>query len=183
MVMFFRGPHRPVCRIPLAELDRRPDELSARGIDIVAISDETRERSQQLQADRKLRVPIAYGPTEPSMRAWGPFVSRGRSDDEPPPFSEPGLSYSPCQTERSTTSRSCRCQPVGATRTSCCMPSTAGRRSTIPPAERHDVGDTPARSTQNRPVLHCDTDGIRLSGEHDSHQAGHPKRRNQPVER
>ena len=76
----------------MAELDRRFDELSVRGIDVIGISAETRERSEQLQADRKLeRLPIAHGPTEPSMREWGLFVSRGRSDDEPALFNEPGL--------------------------------------------------------------------------------------------
>jgi peroxiredoxin len=92
MVVFFRGLHCPVCRAQLTELDRRLDELSARGVDVIAVSAETRERSEQLQADWKLeRLPIAYGLAEPSMREWGLFVSRGRSDDEPALFNEPGL--------------------------------------------------------------------------------------------
>ena len=54
---------------PQRELNRRFDELSERGIDVIAISAETREGSEQLQADWKLeRLPIAYGLTEPSMR-------------------------------------------------------------------------------------------------------------------
>jgi alkyl hydroperoxide reductase subunit AhpC len=62
----------------LAELDRRLDELSARGLDVIAISAETRERTEQLQAGSKLeRLAIAYGLTEPSMREWGLFASRG----------------------------------------------------------------------------------------------------------
>jgi len=72
------------------KLDRRLDELSERGIDVIAISAEIREGSEQLQADWKLeRLPIAYGLAEPSPREWGLFVSRGRSDDEPTPFYEP----------------------------------------------------------------------------------------------
>jgi hypothetical protein len=43
----------------------------------VRISAETREGSEQLQADWKLeRLPIAYGLTEPSMREWA-CSSRG----------------------------------------------------------------------------------------------------------
>jgi hypothetical protein len=54
---------------PERKLDRRLDELSERGIDVIAISAEPREGSEQLQADWKLeRRPIAYGLTEPSMR-------------------------------------------------------------------------------------------------------------------
>ena len=36
-------------------------------------------------------IPIAYGLTEPEMRGWGLFVSRGVGDDEPPVFNEPAL--------------------------------------------------------------------------------------------
>jgi hypothetical protein len=51
---------------------------------------ETREGSEQLQADWKLeRLPIAYALTEPSMREWGLFLSRERTDDELPLFNEP----------------------------------------------------------------------------------------------
>jgi hypothetical protein len=66
--------------------DTRP--ASRRGaqseaIEVIAISAGPREGSEQLQADWKLeRLPVAYGLTEPSMRAWGLFVSRGRKDDE-----------------------------------------------------------------------------------------------------
>ena len=92
MVVFFRGLHCPVCRGQLGELDRRLDELTARGIEVIAISAETRERSEQLQAGWRLeRLPIAYGLAERSMRVWGLFVSRGRGEDEPALFNEPGL--------------------------------------------------------------------------------------------
>ena len=50
-----------------------------------AISDETRYRSEQLQAHGKLeRLSIACGLTEPSMQQFGGlFVGEGRSDDKP----------------------------------------------------------------------------------------------------
>jgi hypothetical protein len=41
-------------------------------LNVIAISAEPREGSEQLQADWKLeRLPIAYELTEPSMREWG----------------------------------------------------------------------------------------------------------------
>jgi peroxiredoxin len=92
MIVFFRGLHCPVCRAQMSELDRRLGELQSRGIDVIAVSGETRERTTQLAQEWKLeRLPLAYGLTEDQMRAWGLFVSRGRDENEPALFNEPGL--------------------------------------------------------------------------------------------
>jgi peroxiredoxin len=92
MIVFFRGLHCPVCRAQLSELDRRLDELKSRGIDVIAVSGETRERTTTLAQEWKLeRLPLAYSLTEDQMRAWGLFVSHGRDDNEPALFNEPGL--------------------------------------------------------------------------------------------
>jgi peroxiredoxin len=92
MVVFFRGLHCPVCRGQLREVDRQLDELAERGIDVIAVSGDTRERTQQLQDEWQLeRIPLGYGLTESDMRTWGLFVSRGVYDHEPALFSEPGL--------------------------------------------------------------------------------------------
>ena len=61
-----------------AKLDQRLDELSERRIELIAISAEAREGSEQLQADWKLeRLPIAYGLTEPSDARVGPLRLAG----------------------------------------------------------------------------------------------------------
>ncbi|MGI8414522.1 MAG: peroxiredoxin-like family protein [Solirubrobacteraceae bacterium] len=92
MVVFFRGRHCPVCQAQLHELDRRLDELTEKAIGVIAVSGETRERTQQLRDEWKLeRLALAYGLTEEEMRTWGLFVSRGISDAEPDLFNEPGL--------------------------------------------------------------------------------------------
>ncbi len=92
MIVFFRGLHCPVCRAQLSELNRRLEDLAERGIELIAVSGETRERSEQLASEWKLdRIRIAYGLTEAQMRDWGLFVSRGLWDSEPPLFNEPGL--------------------------------------------------------------------------------------------
>jgi peroxiredoxin len=92
MVVFFRGLHCPVCRGQLSELNRRLEELEQRGIDVIAVSGETRERTTQLAEEWKLeRLPLAYGLTEAQMRAWGLFISHGINDTEPALFNEPGL--------------------------------------------------------------------------------------------
>ena len=92
MIVFFRGLHCPVCQAQLRELERRLDELHSRGIDVIAVSGETRERTTQLAQEWKLeRLPLAYGLTEDKMRAWGLFVSHGHFENEPALFNEPGL--------------------------------------------------------------------------------------------
>ena len=84
MVVFFRGLHCPVCRAQLSGLDRRLDELAKRGINAIAVSGETHERTTRLAQEWKLeRLPLAYGLTEEQMRAWGLFISHGINDDEP----------------------------------------------------------------------------------------------------
>ncbi|MGI8429803.1 MAG: peroxiredoxin-like family protein [Solirubrobacteraceae bacterium] len=92
MVVFFRGLHCPVCQAQLRELDRRLDELAENGIGVIAVSGETRERTQQLRDEWKLdSLALAYGLTEEEMRIWGLFVSRGINAGEPGVFNEPGL--------------------------------------------------------------------------------------------
>jgi peroxiredoxin len=92
MVVFFRGLHCPVCRAQLSELERRLGELEQRGIDVIAVSGETRERTIRLAQEWRLeRLPLAYGFTEDQMRAWGLFISHGINDTEPTLFNEPGL--------------------------------------------------------------------------------------------
>ncbi len=92
MVVFFRGLHCPVCQAQLKELDRRLGEFTDQGIDVIAVSGETEERTKQLRDEWKLEaLPIAYGLSEEQMRAWGLFVSHGINDDEPALFNEPAL--------------------------------------------------------------------------------------------
>ena len=90
MLVFFRGLHCPVCRAQLSELNRRLDDLREQGIEVVAVSGETRERTEQLASEWKLdRLPLAYGLTQDQMRNWGLFVSHGIGDHEPAVFNEP----------------------------------------------------------------------------------------------
>jgi peroxiredoxin len=92
MVVFFRGLHCPVCRAQLSELERRLGELEERGIEVIAVSGETRERTSTLAGEWKLeRLPLGYGLTEDQMRAWGLFISHGINEGEPALFNEPGL--------------------------------------------------------------------------------------------
>src|SRR5262249_22262230 len=91
MVVFFRGLHCPVCASQLRELERGLDELERRGVEVVAVSGETRGRTQELHdAWRLEHLPLGYGLRELQMRGGGLLVSRGR-DGEPALSNEPGL--------------------------------------------------------------------------------------------
>ncbi len=92
MVVFNRGLHCPVCQAQLRELDRRLDELTERGIEVVSISGESEQRATRMRDEWGIeQLPLAYGLSEQQMRAWGLFVSRSINDDEPPVFNEPAL--------------------------------------------------------------------------------------------
>jgi peroxiredoxin len=92
MVVFYRGLHCPVCRAQLSELNRRLDELAARGITAIAISGDTHERARKTVAEWHLdRLTVGYGLSEETARAFGLFLSRAIKDDEPALFSEAGL--------------------------------------------------------------------------------------------
>jgi peroxiredoxin len=92
LVVFYRGWHCPVCRGYLAQLDRAVERLSGLGVDVVAVSGDTRERAETSVADWKLtRLRVAYGQDVASMREWGLFVSKGIKDPEPDAFGEPGI--------------------------------------------------------------------------------------------
>lgn len=92
MIVFYRGQHCPVCRKQLTELNRRIDELSERGVDMIAISGDTAERAEQSVDEWKIdRLAIGYGLSETAMREWGLFVSSAIKDSEPARFNEPGL--------------------------------------------------------------------------------------------
>ncbi len=97
MIVVYRGFHCPVCRPYVSDLDRKLAEFNKRGIDVIAVSTDTRERAQTAKEQWKLKdVPIGYGMSIEQARAWGLYISssRGKSSagiEEPARFSEPGL--------------------------------------------------------------------------------------------
>ena len=92
LMVFYRGHHCPVCRKQLVELNRRLDEFTDRGVEVVAISGDTAERAEQSVEEWKIdRLPVGYGLSEREMREWGLFVSAAIKEGEPARFSEPAL--------------------------------------------------------------------------------------------
>lgn len=92
MLVFYRGLHCPICATYLGELDAKIEEFSKRGVDVIAISCDGRERAQRSADDWKLRRPtIGYGLTIEQACEWHLFISRSIRESEPPEFAEPAL--------------------------------------------------------------------------------------------
>jgi len=47
MLLFYRGLHCPVCKRHVRDLDRKLKEFEKRGVAVVAISTDTRERTSK----------------------------------------------------------------------------------------------------------------------------------------
>ena len=97
MVVFYRGLHCPVCRRYLSELDKLAPEFGKRGVDVLVLSSDSRERTEQVRDGWGLQnLRLGYGLSIDSARRWGLYISKGRGKtsagvDEPAQFSEPGL--------------------------------------------------------------------------------------------
>jgi peroxiredoxin len=97
LVVVYRGLHCPVCRGYLKELATLQAEFSVRGVAVIALSTDTEERARLAQSQWELGdLPVGYGLTIESARAWGLYVSssRGKTSlgiEEPPQFAEPGV--------------------------------------------------------------------------------------------
>ncbi|MDT7858379.1 peroxiredoxin-like family protein [Rubrivirga sp. S365] len=92
LVVAYRGLHCPVCKSYLETLSDVRAEYAERGVEAVAVSMDSATRARKARMDWDVEgVPIGYGMTESTARAWGLYLSRGIKDGEPDLFSEPGL--------------------------------------------------------------------------------------------
>jgi peroxiredoxin len=97
LVVFYRGLHCPICLKYLLELGRLQPEFEKRGVKVVAITTDGRDRAQAM-AD-KLHAPalrLGYDLSLSIARAWGLYISTSRGTtsvgiEEPQLFSEPGV--------------------------------------------------------------------------------------------
>lgn len=94
LLVFYRGLHCPLCKAQLKELDDRIGDFAIRGVRLLALSGDTRERAVKLAEEMQvIRLPIGFGLEMHTARDdWGLFLSTAREGtEEPPLFSEPGL--------------------------------------------------------------------------------------------
>src|SRR5713226_8956260 len=92
MLVFYRGLHCPICKTYLRDLDRRLDDFTKRGVEMVAIRTDMKERAEQSRSEWGIgRLAIAYGLGVEEARRWGLYISSAIKEGEPPRFAEPGL--------------------------------------------------------------------------------------------
>lgn len=97
MVVFYRGLHCPQCRRYVKGLADQLGDFKERGVDVIAISTDERERAEQARQRWELDgLEIGYGLTLDQARAWGLYISSSRGVtsvgiEEPQRFNEPGL--------------------------------------------------------------------------------------------
>jgi peroxiredoxin len=91
LILFYRGLHCQRCKGYLGEIESLLPDFTARGVDVIAVSCDTRERAERSMADWSLsKLKVGYGLSIDAARAWGLFISRAVRDDEAPIFAEPG---------------------------------------------------------------------------------------------
>ena len=97
VVVFFRGLHCPICANYLCDLQRKLSDFVQQGVNVIAISSDSKERAERTAEDWGLdELTLGYGLDLVTARRWGLFVSTGRGPtssgiEETRMFSEPGL--------------------------------------------------------------------------------------------
>jgi peroxiredoxin len=97
MLVFYRGLHCPICTKYLTELARLLPEFAKRGVGIMALSSDTRDRAAAMaEKINASSLRVGYGLSLQNARAWGLYISdsRGKTSigiEEPTRFAEPGV--------------------------------------------------------------------------------------------
>jgi len=92
MVIFYRGLHCPICKGQLTDFRSKLHDFAGLGIDVVAISMNTRELAEQTARDWDVSgLNLGYGLTRDQAKTWGLYLSSAFKAAEPDVFSEPGM--------------------------------------------------------------------------------------------
>lgn len=92
MVIVYRGKHCPLCTKYLNLLETFKERIEANGVEIVAVSADSKAQLETHLNDLDISFPIYYGLTIEQMQTLGLYISNPRSEKETDhPFSEPGL--------------------------------------------------------------------------------------------
>ncbi|QBG36888.1 peroxiredoxin-like family protein [Litorilituus sediminis] len=92
MVVVYRGQHCPLCTKYLNQLESAKSLLAQTGVDLIAVSGDSKEQLASHMERLDVSFPIAYGLTVEQMQKLGLYISDPRSPQETDhPFAEPGL--------------------------------------------------------------------------------------------
>ncbi|MBD3586584.1 redoxin family protein [Salinimonas sp. HHU 13199] len=92
LVVVYRGQHCPICTKYLNKLQKHKNKLMDTGVDIIAVSADSKEQLESHLDDLSVDFTLGYGLTEENMKALGVYISDPRSEKETDhPFAEPAL--------------------------------------------------------------------------------------------
>ena len=92
LVVVYRGKHCPICTKYLNQLEKVKTSFAEAGVDIIAISADSKQQLKAHLAELDISFPIAYGLTVEQMNTLGLYISDPRSEKETDhPFAEPGV--------------------------------------------------------------------------------------------
>lgn len=91
-IFVYRGKHCPLCTKYLNELETFKTAFTDGGIEILAVSSDSKAQLQEHLKSLSISFPIAYGLSQEQMQQLGLYISPPRSEQETDHnFSEPGL--------------------------------------------------------------------------------------------
>lgn len=92
MIVVYRGKHCPMCTNYLKELETLKDKYAQSGVDIIAISSDSKERVAEQIDLINPTYPVGYDLSIAQMQQLGLYISHPRSEAESDrPFAEPGV--------------------------------------------------------------------------------------------
>lgn len=92
LVIVYRGQHCPICTKYLNQLETIKSSFTDVGVDIIAVSGDSKAQLESHLDKLDIEFPIAYGLTVEQMRTLGLYISEPRSEKETDhPFSEPAV--------------------------------------------------------------------------------------------
>jgi len=92
MVVVYRGRHCPLCTRQLRGLNEIKQSYYDIGVDIIAISGDSKEQAESHLEYMEIDLPLGYGLSIEQMQQLGLYISHPRSPEETDhPFAEPGL--------------------------------------------------------------------------------------------
>jgi peroxiredoxin len=92
LLLFYRGLHCPICKSQLRELESKLDEFDKRGVAVVAVSSDSKQRAMQTRETWELsRLRIGYGLDLAGARSSSGRGMTSAGVEEPERFSEPAL--------------------------------------------------------------------------------------------
>ncbi|KAA8597622.1 redoxin domain-containing protein [Vibrio sp. 10N.286.52.C3] len=91
-VFVYRGQHCPLCTKYLNEIESYKQAFRDAGVDILAVSGDSKQQLEQHLDKLDISFPIAHSLSEQQMQTLGLYISLPRSKEETDHnFSEPGL--------------------------------------------------------------------------------------------